>query len=297
MLFIVITTLISCNQTRIKYNEVLKKPNVQEQQTTSKQITTPSTIQKNTKNPTTKPFPKSIKKPDSATPPLKKRTKTKTKTLLVEPNKVIQKPSKNTVKTKTSISGEIKLNLSKVKDKDINITDAVVYFIPDNMNKSIPRKTFNIATRNKRFVPSVLVVPIGSTVTFPNQDRILHNVFSVSKNATFDLGLYATGNVKEYRFDKTGVIYVNCNVHHAMQADILVVDTPYYINVNKKGFFNLNDLPSLEGKLYVWHPRAMLREVTNLNLSESMSIDLLIIRAKIPKHLNKFGSPYTKIRK
>lgn len=204
--------------------------------------------------------------------------------------------TKPRLKKYSSIQGKVSYNLSKVKDKEIQITDTIVYFVPE-LKSSIPKSTFNIVTRNKRFVPSVLVVPVGSNVTFPNQDRILHNVFSVSQNAKFDLGLYAAGSAKDYTFDKTGVVYVNCNVHHSMQADILVVDTPFYKKVNQEGEFKLDGLPSLNGKLFVWHPRAALKEVENTSYLESLTIELDIIRARIPQHLNKLGLPYVKRRK
>src|SRR4051794_9682364 len=50
--------------------------------------------------------------------------------------------------------------------------------------------------RDKAFVPEVLAVTRGTTVEFPNDDKIYHNAFSLSRVAKFDLGLYRGGAVK-----------------------------------------------------------------------------------------------------
>src|SRR5437667_5024622 len=48
--------------------------------------------------------------------------------------------------------------------------------------------------QNIRFDPEILVIPVGSTVSFPNSDPIFHNVFSLSKLKQFDLGYYPAGH-------------------------------------------------------------------------------------------------------
>ena len=53
-------------------------------------------------------------------------------------------------------------------------------------------------------MPAVMVVPVGSTVDFPNQDAIFHNVFSLSPPAPFDLGLYRAGDTKKRTFAQRG---------------------------------------------------------------------------------------------
>ncbi len=198
--------------------------------------------------------------------------------------------------SEVKLSGTVNLIMKAKSDEPASKKDTVIYFIPDNFAHQISKKTYSIKTQNKRFTPNVLVVPVGSTVTFPNQDRILHNVFSVSKIAPFDLGLYAAGNQKQVQFNKPGIAYVNCNVHHAMHADILVIDTPFYTHLGENNQFELKNLPSSKGTLYVWHPRAQLQEIV-VNSQSKLNINLPITRSKIPLHLNKFGLPYTKKRK
>ena len=105
-------------------------------------------------------------------------------------------------------------------------------------------------------MPAVLVVPVGSTVRFPNRDTILHNVFSRSPGDSFDFGYYGAGEVKQRVFSKPGLVIVNCNVHHNMRADIVVLATPYYTRPDHNGRYTLANLPAGPGTLVFWHPRA-----------------------------------------
>ena len=83
-------------------------------------------------------------------------------------------------------------------------------------------------TRGKALLPHVLAIPVGSTIEFPNDDPISHNLFSLSSDNAFDLGLYRKGAGKSHKFDTPGVVNVYCNVHPNMSAVIHVMATPYY---------------------------------------------------------------------
>ena len=86
----------------------------------------------------------------------------------------------------------------------------------------------------------MLVVPVGSTVTFPNHDPFNHNVFSLSEENPFDLGLYGRGEIALGRASsKPGLVRVYCNVHAQMSALILVRDTPWYTQPSSDGSFTL----------------------------------------------------------
>jgi plastocyanin len=223
---------------------------------------------------------------------IEKKEISKTTTSVQKPIKqdikknVIKKPMTN---QNITLKGKININDNKAK-----VASTVIYFTPDDGHYSVePRSDFSISTKNKRFEPNVLVIPVGSEVKFPNLDRILHNVFSVSGNQEFDLGLYSAGTVKSVKFDLPGVVYVHCNVHHSMQADILVVESPWYTNVNDDGSFSLENVPDKPGTLHVWHPRSNLKKLKiNKKQNNTFDIDIKITRKKVPKHLNKFGKSY-----
>lgn len=141
------------------------------------------------------------------------------------------------------------------------IADGLVYFLPKSGGARPKPGTYNVDTRSKGFSPSVLVVPVGSTVRFPNRDSILHNVFSRTPGSSFDSGFYGPGQVKQQVFSKPGLVIVNCNVHHNMRADIVVLATPYYTRPDRNGRYKLDGLPAGGGTLVFWHPRAQAQSV------------------------------------
>ena len=100
-----------------------------------------------------------------------------------------------------TLAGRIALDQSKLKHKNAEIQDTIVYFEPMNTQFStLPTTNAVISTQNKQFKPNVLAITAGSEVSFPNMDRILHNVFSVSPESEFDLGLYSAGNLEDGHF-------------------------------------------------------------------------------------------------
>jgi len=99
-----------------------------------------------------------------------------------------------------------------------------------------------IEQRNRQFAPHVLVVPVGSTVSFPNFDGVYHNVFSRSEVKSFDLGLYKAGQEREITFDKEGIVRIGCNLHANMSAIVAVVSAPYYAVTDARGHFAFRSL-------------------------------------------------------
>jgi plastocyanin len=80
-------------------------------------------------------------------------------------------------------------------------------------SQSLPPGHFTLVQKNRMFIPHMLVVPVGSVVTFPNADPFFHNVFSLFNGKRFDLGLYEAGKSKDVVFSREGVSYIFCNIH------------------------------------------------------------------------------------
>jgi len=191
-----------------------------------------------------------------------------------------------------TISGHIDLSSEGKSLRPEEAQDAIVYFRP----KQPPRTrggTAVMGTRHRQFVPRVLAVTVGSQVRFPNEDPILHNAFSTSKDNGFDVGLYGEGEGQVVTFTHPGYVRVYCNVHHSMIGHILVLDTPYYVQPDANGDFRLRDVPAAAGDLVVWHERATpwVRELTP-GANEKAAVQLDLSQRRVPAHMNKFGKPY-----
>jgi plastocyanin len=107
--------------------------------------------------------------------------------------------------------------------------------------------------RNETFVPHLLAVTTGTTVDFPNSDRIYHNVFSLSKTRSFDLGRYAVGHSKSIRFDRPGIVRVFCDIHSHMSAFILVFNHPYFTITDDDGRYRIDGVPPGPYNVIAWN--------------------------------------------
>lgn len=194
----------------------------------------------------------------------------------------------------TRIEGKVDLVAGAAQSLAANeMGQVVVYFVPDKATSTVKPGRYLIYTHNKNFEPESLVIPLGSTISFPNQDEILHNVFSVTPKSSFDLGVYGEGKSAEYTFKKSGLVLINCNVHHAMQANVLVVDTPYMVSPDKEGHFVLDKLPVGGGKLMIWHPRANVQEQgLRLPANGPIVLQLVLSKPRFVEHMNKERKPY-----
>ena len=157
--------------------------------------------------------------------------------------------------------------------------------------------TFQMTTRGKMLIPHVLAIPVGSTVEFPNDDPISHNLFSLSSNNSFDLGLYRKGAGKSHKFEAPGLINVYCNVHPNMSAVIKVLATPYYVFADPSGNYAITDVPPGKYRMIVWNEIGGQTEtpieVSNAGtVSGDLSVTLDSRNYRATQHLNKLGKPY-----
>ncbi|MEC7376677.1 MAG: methylamine utilization protein, partial [Pseudomonadota bacterium] len=107
----------------------------------------------------------------------------------------------------------------------------------------------------------VLVVPVDSSVEFPNRDNTQHHVYSFSPAKTFNIELYAGRPEAPIVFDKPGIVELGCNIHDHMQGFVVVSDTPTVGKTNDDGQVTLSLGPQQTGniperiQLQIWHPR------------------------------------------
>ncbi|MCF7840581.1 MAG: hypothetical protein K9N22_07375, partial [Candidatus Marinimicrobia bacterium] len=144
---------------------------------------------------------------------------------------------------------------SAPKLKPNEITE-VVLFIPNqpafHTTPMVP-DTFVIEQRNMQLIPHMLVIPVGSVVSFPNRDDVFHNIFSLSPTKRFDLGRFPEGESRQVMFDKPGVVKIFCDIHAEMNAIVYVTDTPVYTRPDGAGNFEVSGIPPGKYDLHIWH--------------------------------------------
>ncbi len=135
------------------------------------------------------------------------------------------------------------------------IRNVVVYLKDPPDRGGLRPQHEEIRQEHETFVPHVLAVTRGSVVEFPNADPIYHNVFSLSRTASFNLGRYPTGESRRQTMGRAGIVKVFCQIHSHMSATILVFDHPYFTTPSLDGTFELSNVPPGTLTLVGWHER------------------------------------------
>ena len=137
--------------------------------------------------------------------------------------------------------------------------------------------TATLEQKNRRFIPETLVVPVGSTVSFPNLDPVFHNVFSLSKPKSFDLGNYAKDHSRTVTFPKPGIVFVHCHLHPNMAAAIVVSPNQWSTKADSAGRFALSGAPSGSYTIVAWHKSAgFFRQAVHLTENRAAAVEFVI---------------------
>ena len=131
-----------------------------------------------------------------------------------------------------------------------------VIWLAANSAPAPPAQKVVLDQRNIAFVPHVLAVRVGTTVEFPNNDKVFHNVFSFRDGKKFDLGMYPKGAVKRIVFDQPGLARLFCNIHPNMAAYVMAVDSPYFAVSNEDGTFTMSGVPPGTYTYHAWRAGA-----------------------------------------
>ena len=167
---------------------------------------------------------------------------------------------------------------------------------PGQLATSGPPPT--MASKDKRFEPHVLAVTKGTTIRFPNFDKIHHNVFSRTPGTEFDLGLYRGGNFREFQFANPGLVRVYCNIHSQMAGYIMVVDGPAFAVADAMGHYRLENVPEGHREVHFWHEKGREQTVfVDVVPGHAAALDLTLDGSNIKEapHKNKYGQDYPPI--
>jgi plastocyanin len=143
--------------------------------------------------------------------------------------------------------------------------------------KSGAPATQQIEQVDRRFVPDMVVVPVGSTVTFPNMDPIFHNIYSLSKPKSFDLGSYDKGETRKVTFPKPGIVEIYCHLHPNMEATVVVTPNRWYARPDRNGQYRIPDVPPGQYTVVAWHRSAgFFRKTVVIENGHDIAADFFI---------------------
>ena len=140
-----------------------------------------------------------------------------------------------------------------VHDRAGAVADVVVSLEPADGTLAPVAGTATIDQVDKRFVPRISVVRTGTSISFPNSDRVRHEVYSFSPTKTFTLKLYAGRSAPPVVFERSGLVVLGCNIHDSMVGFVAIVDTPYFGRTDAQGQVTLSAPPG-RYRLRIWHP-------------------------------------------
>jgi len=194
-------------------------------------------------------------------------------------------------------TGDVRVSVTVIGSdhRSLPAVQAVVW-IPDAAAKAPPLAAVpRIASKGKRFDPRITAVPAGTTVEFPNLDRIFHNVFSLSPGAAFDLGLYRNGASRTMTFDTPGLVRVYCNIHPQMAAYLLVVDGTIWAQTGADGSAVLVHAPAGRIGVRAWDEKGgdyqgTVDVVAGKTVTLAIALDGSSFRDA--PHTNKYGKKY-----
>ncbi len=148
-------------------------------------------------------------------------------------------------------AGDLSIQVNDKQGKPIK--DAVVYIDSSKLrgvNKKIQQ---DIVQRGKQFDPLVTAIQKGTSINFPNQDKVRHHVYSFSPAKKFELKLYSGVPATPVLFDQAGTVVLGCNIHDRMLAYVYIVDTPLFAKSNQTGLATLTNVPNGTHTISAWH--------------------------------------------
>lgn len=170
------------------------------------------------------------------------------------------------------------------------VAGAVVLLHGPPGSKSPPPATFIVDQVGQTFTPDLTVIAVGSTVTFPNSDKVSHQVYSFSPTKRFQLPLYRGTPYAPITFANAGTITLGCNIHDEMIAYLVVTDAGWFGRTAQDGSWSSADLPAGDYRIEVWHPRmreatAMLERPLKMESAAPVRLDVQLTRSLRPEPL------------
>jgi plastocyanin len=166
-----------------------------------------------------------------------------------------------------TVTGKITSSKGNVPDAQA----ACVVWIEGLPSASDVGETPVMSQSGVQFEPRIMTVVAGQTVSFPNQDDVAHNVFSLSPSKKFKLGIYPKGDTREVTFEKPGVIDLFCSIHRHMHAVIVVTPNEFHTQSTIGDSFTIENVPAGDYVLKAWNPAHKVAETKVTVAAEGVS--------------------------
>lgn len=158
----------------------------------------------------------------------------------------------------------------------------VIVYLEGEQGSAAPTHA-QMEQQNRRFAPDLVVIPAGSSVSFPNFDPIFHNVFSLSKAKSFDLGNYSKGQTRMVTFLKAGIVAVYCHLHPNMAGTIVVTPNRWGVRVDATGQYALTDVPPGKYTVVAWHKTGgTFRKTIEVTSAKDAVADFFVPLTELP---------------
>jgi plastocyanin len=197
--------------------------------------------------------------------------------------------------TPACLAASLQASVSDAAGKPL--ADAVVFAVPGTPHDTrVSKVPVAVEQVDREFAPHVSVVQVGTSVTFPNRDPILHHVYSFSAAKSFEIKLYTGKSPTEVVFDKPGVVTLGCNIHDWMIGYIVVVPTPHFAKTDASGVVRLRDLPAGAYDLHAWHPQQRVAAPAQRITLESASSPAIAFAIDAAPRKPKFKPPLDRLK-
>jgi plastocyanin len=191
------------------------------------------------------------------------------------------------------------LDVAVMDEKGGAVKDAVVYaVIRDDAASRVSHDGKAVIDQvDKEFIPYVMPLKVGTAVYFPNHDQIRHHVYSFSDIKKFEIPLYIGTPANPVVFDKPGVVVLGCNIHDWMSAYVYILETPFYSVTGADGKAKIENLPSGEYDIQIWHPgiKAKPQSIKRQITAAGESPEAVIFKINQVKILRQWRAPTSSI--
>ncbi|MDQ3338718.1 MAG: hypothetical protein M4D80_26430 [Myxococcota bacterium] len=192
-----------------------------------------------------------------------------------------------------SADGVVRGVVEVTRGKDVPSGAVLVYVV--GFSEAPPSTAIVVKQVNKKFTPDLIVATAGGTVSFPNGDPFLHNVFSPTSERVFDVGSYPQNATRTRKFPKPGVIDIFCNIHPEMSATLVVLPNTKHTLADATGTFEIKGVPAGTWTVFVYSRRAERPTSAKVVVADGATTEIKLQLNEVPrdfKHRNKYGETY-----